>query len=326
MLNQNSNQSLDLLQILQGIESRLGSKIETTTSSVNEMRNEISGLHLKYDKIDKQVKNNREKIQDCEESVDAVSSLFDCAQNDNDTMRGEMKSLKREMESLKRENDNLREKQSASDEKILDLQCRSMRDNLIFFGIEESSNTKPPLDQAERDLEEFLDKEMNIEKKIEFHRVHRLGRRRRDQLNPRPIIAKFVNFKEREEIRYQASDKLTGTTYGIVEQYPREIEDRRKPLYEVVKKAKEEGHRARLIKDKLYINNELQNQYHGNQDRPNYNKKSNYTGNHNRSSAHTNNYNRSSYMNGARVFYRTIGNKMKTVLPKTSRRPTDTKH
>jgi hypothetical protein len=54
---------------------------------------------------------------------------------------------------------------------------------------------------------------MKIHKSITFQRVHRLGKRKRDQIKPRSIIAKF-------------------------------------------KEAKESGQRAKLVKDKIFIDNE----------------------------------------------------------------------
>ena len=48
---------------------------------------------------------------------------------------------------------------------------------------------------------------------------------------------------------------MTGTQYGVREQFPAEIENTRKLLYPVMKKAKKiEGNKVRRVRDKLYIN------------------------------------------------------------------------
>jgi hypothetical protein len=65
---------------------------------------------------------------------------------------------------------------------------------------------------------------------------------------------KFNYFKDREHIRLNAR-KLRGTRIGIAEQFPEEIEKIRQTLYPGMKKAKAEGHRVRMVRDKLYINN-----------------------------------------------------------------------
>ncbi|CAC5415215.1 unnamed protein product [Mytilus coruscus] len=48
--------------------------------------------------------------------------------------------------------------------------------------------------------------------------------------------------------------KLKGKRFGKGEQLPIEIERKRKELYPVMKKAKSEGKKVELVRDKLYIN------------------------------------------------------------------------
>jgi len=50
---------------------------------------------------------------------------------------------------------------------------------------------------------------------------------------------------------------LRNTPYGIRQQFPREIEDRRSELYPIQKEAKRQGKRVALIRDRLYIDNGL---------------------------------------------------------------------
>ena len=98
------------------------------------------------------------------------------------------------------ENDqsSLQSNQNKSDNTLVDLQCRSMRDNLIFTGISETPLQKyEDYEDVEPTLLHFLETEMGIYRIIDFHRVHRLGAYNRDtqDTNPRPIIAKFENSK-----------------------------------------------------------------------------------------------------------------------------------
>ena len=46
---------------------------------------------------------------------------------------------------------------------------------------------------------------------------------------------------------------LKGTNYGIQEQCPYEIEEKRKPLYPLLRSAKRNRQKATLVKDKLYV-------------------------------------------------------------------------
>lgn len=69
---------------------------------------------------------------------------------------------------------------------------------------------------------------MHIQRDINFDRVHRLGKYKRYQKYPRPIIAKFERFKDKEHVRTAAPKALFGKNYGVREQFPPEIEEKRK--------------------------------------------------------------------------------------------------
>ena len=72
----------------------------------------------------------------------------------------------------------------------------------------------------------------------------------------RPLIAKFLRYQEKELIRRSAV-ALKGTSFGLGEQFPKEIHKRRKTLYPVFKRAKQERKKPSIVKDKLYINGSL---------------------------------------------------------------------
>ena len=70
-------------------------------------------------------------------------------------------------------------------------------------------------------------------------------------------MAVFERFSEREMIKNVAST-LKGKNFSIREQFPAEIERRRKPLYPVTRKALEDkNNKVKMVRDKLYINNTL---------------------------------------------------------------------
>ncbi|MEW8547164.1 MAG: hypothetical protein AB2693_26940 [Candidatus Thiodiazotropha sp.] len=131
-----------------------------------------------------------------------------------------------------------------------------MRDNLVFTGIEEPEALDGEYENTEKVLCEFLETEMNINKPISFHRVHRIGNKMYNYDSPRPIVAKFEHFKEREEVRFTAPKTLKGKPYGVREQFPKVVEEKRKILYPEMKKARSDSrNKVRLVRDKLFINN-----------------------------------------------------------------------
>ncbi|XP_052225400.1 uncharacterized protein LOC127840939 [Dreissena polymorpha] len=134
------------------------------------------------------------------------------------------------------------------------MQAQSMRNNLIFSGINESSSEKP--DDTERLLCSFIVENLQIPqddaKCINLERVHRIGVRQSGNQPPRPIVAKFSLFKDRESVR-KSSWNLKGTNYYVSEQFPKDVADRRRSLMPAFRKARADGKKAWLSYDKLYI-------------------------------------------------------------------------
>ena len=95
---------------------------------------------------------------------------------------------------------------------------------------------------------------------IVFDRVHRLGGPKREpENNSRPIVAKFERYIDRELIRKAGIDlNKRRNGYSIRERFPPEIEERRKPLYPVMRRYLEnDQNKVSLVRDKLYINGQL---------------------------------------------------------------------
>ena len=135
-----------------------------------------------------------------------------------------------------------------SKDSILDLQCRSMKNNLIFTSISYSK-----FENCEQKLRNFLYEELEIEYPVGFGNVHRFGKKGRN--GARPIVARFIYRREFEDVLRNAF-KLRGKSVSFHEQFPAEIENRRKQLYPVMKQAKRDGKMATMTRDKLFIDGE----------------------------------------------------------------------
>ena len=80
---------------------------------------------------------------------------------------------------------------------ILHLECYSRRENLKFIGVPERIISPDEKEETCEDtkaaINKFLKEELEIKdphQKIEFQRVHRLGKQGRN--DPRPILARFL--------------------------------------------------------------------------------------------------------------------------------------
>ena len=129
---------------------------------------------------------------------------------------------------------------------------------------------------------EFIREELKITREIEFARVHRTSKKG-GRARPRPIVAKFERYKDREDVKHtgwkllkfvkeaRANTLTTGieegtpligghqmnpkfVNIGIGEQYPQEIYQRRKEQMPIFKNAVYNKQRVRFVLDKLYIN------------------------------------------------------------------------
>ncbi|CAC5378466.1 unnamed protein product [Mytilus coruscus] len=150
-------------------------------------------------------------------------------------MKSEITNIRSEnnevAENMQRVQNNLDELQ----EKHLDLQIRSMRENLVFTGIPMTTENEES-DTTEGILKVFMTEHMTMETEIDFHRAHRFGqlneRKNRDgtTFKTKPIVCRFESFKDREIVRKSATN-IKGTTFSVSEQFPKEINERRKKCH-----------------------------------------------------------------------------------------------
>ena len=93
---------------------------------------------------------------------------------------------------------------------------------------------------------------------IEFQLVHRIGAKKPD--SPRPIIARFLRFPDREKVFKRALELKDEIDVKLYADYPREIQERRRKLWPRLRRAREEGKRAFFDKkepDKLIIDGHM---------------------------------------------------------------------
>ena len=114
-----------------------------------------------------------------------------------------------------------------------------MCDNLIFTGISQHPT-----------LKDF----MKTQLKLPLDTINRLGQR--SNKTPRLIIAKFEHFKHKEPVKSKGKE-LKGMNYGLNDQFPREINERHKVLYPIMKQHRQNNKQANIIIDKLYIDRQL---------------------------------------------------------------------
>ena len=118
--------------------------------------------------------------------------------------------------------------------KSIDLEARSRRNNLLFWGLSENYN-----ENCFSVIREFIKHQLGLDAdNMYLARAHRLGPRRVGQRNPkRPIIVNFRDYCDTNIIMNHAN-RLRNTPFSIGYDLPKEIKEARKRLWEEVKRIK----------------------------------------------------------------------------------------
>jgi hypothetical protein len=175
------------------------------------------------------------------ERISDLGNRFDRVEQKLDR---EVRELRVENERLSIEVIDLRQQQDR-------LESQSRRSNLLFHGIEPGDKT---WEETETKVRDFMATSLNLDRdsvanKIEIERAHRLPGVR----NPRPIIVKFLRFKDKDMVIKTARSTLKGTDFYVSEDFIKPVRDTRKLLQPFLHEAKSKQQRASLRYDKLLI-------------------------------------------------------------------------
>ncbi|XP_062616527.1 uncharacterized protein LOC134278225 [Saccostrea cucullata] len=223
----------------------MSNRLEQVSTKLNKLDHIERRLNELKTDVNTELKEMKGKVNGVEECVTHISKQYDDQTREVKEMKKSVSNIRIENEMILNELEMVRNKFEDLNERHLDLQTRSMRDNLVFSGIPETEE-----ENTEEVLKEFIRAEMNITEVPQFQGTPN-GERLPDK--HKPIVAKFVLHKEREIVRKAAPSSLEGKGFGVNEQFPREINERRKVVYPHYKKAKQQGKKAVMIADKLII-------------------------------------------------------------------------
>ena len=131
-------------------------------------------------------------------------------------------------------------------DKLNDLENCSRRNNLRIDRIIEEENES--LSQSEKKLQEIIQDQLQFKQDIEIERAHPSGKTMIDGVanKRRTIIAKFLNFKDKQEVlsKYKAR-KLWTKGIFINEDFSEDTMKKCKGLFQRAKELREEGNLPR---------------------------------------------------------------------------------
>lgn len=222
------------------------SKLEDVSDiSMNDLYQLMLKMSKKMEKLDSIEQHLARVDEDIYELKKSCQYVHDCVEEleQNDKKNKDMfKQITDKVSKLEEENKKI-------SEAVVDLRARLMRNNLIFYSIDESKDNEE--DNCMEKVQDVIEK-VGVEMyRVNIEQAYRIGKRN-SKPGPRPIVARFLRYQDKEEIRKSAY-KLKGSKIGISEQFPKEIEEKRKLLYPILKECKKAGKKARLVRDQLYI-------------------------------------------------------------------------
>lgn len=314
VLNQSSSAPTYQQQSTAGVENKDAfSHIQSSLDSIHKKLGQLDTIQSSVREITERLCGVEQKIRDIEDSQNFISDKYDSLSLNTESNKNSIDDLKSEVQSLRSANSKLKQDNVQFRDDLIDLKCRSMRDNLLFMGIPEGnsdaficppkdvdpqntqdsplpmeesgvSNSQPlqqpnQLDQTDSQVfsrnnsyaedcvskvHVFCEKVLKINKAsalVHIDRAHRVGVFSRGKT--RPIVVKFADTNSKMLVKSALRNvKFQGyprSTYNVVEQYPQEVQERRRQLFPVLREARGRGDRATLVRDKLYINNVLYN-------------------------------------------------------------------
>lgn len=228
------------MNTLKACNSRMGRELQDLNKNLCEHESNLQGMSNIMDKYAEKQDTNIKETSSIKTSISKVANDLE---DHNLELKQEIKSV---LSDIRNENEELK-----SD--IIDLKCRSMKNNLIFNGLRE-----PEGENTENLLRQFIRTELNIKHRMEFGNVHRFGRGAKPgkRGRPRPIVARFIYHNDKAYVLSNAF-RLKGKGYSIKQQFPEVIEQARMSLYSVMQQKRAEGHRVHLDRDVLWVDNEI---------------------------------------------------------------------
>ena len=209
----------------------LNFNLHLVLKNISDIQRQIAQIVTKLDKLD----GIEKKFEELEKSINHLSSEYDDFKKEIKEQNGAIDNCREDLD-----HDLLKIKELEN--RVIMAESRSMRDNLIFSNIPEEGINEDP----EKQVRELISKTLLIKDDVPFERANRMGRFTQDRT--RPIVVKFSRFKDKMNVLRNAF-KLKCSKVGINEQFPAEINERRKLLLPILKQEKSKGNPARLVID-----------------------------------------------------------------------------
>ena len=243
-------------------------EMESLKDHVNQVNEKVQSLtQIKEDMhvLTTQLADMKTSIEGLKAENAQLYTRMSAAETEAKQLKKQNESLSKQVQSLKNDSQHqdlatkiLTKDSKKLEEKVLHDECQSRRDNLQFIGVPESRNENYEWTVLQICQQAGLD--LNPRAIV---RAHRLGGYIKTRT--RPIIVKFHHYKDREMVFYSRKGIKGSQGIMVTEDFPREIQERRKTLLPISDAAfhyRDPGNpqfrnKVSLVVDRLYINGDV---------------------------------------------------------------------
>lgn len=160
-------------------------------------------------------------------------------------------STKEEIDLFKRENVVLKEQLGVQNEKILALEERNRRNNVLILGVEEGEQN---VYELEKSIIGIMESKLNVKiKENDINFINRIGRKSNVT---RPVLVAFTTWRMKREI-LKVKRNLQNTNIVIKEDFSKEMREERKELGTIMMPLREKGVNVSMRGNRLLINGKL---------------------------------------------------------------------
>lgn len=233
------------------------SKLDKIESDVANISHNMKNVEVRVNLLETKLSDQCTELNGLKCSRDFDSKTCDELKKANEKLQHDLKTEISKRDELSDKFENVCKEKNSLQEDIIDLKGRSMRDNLLFYNIDEEPDRESRKNEncSEKVLNYCVDRIGIVDAfRYKIDRAHRVGDFTAGK--KRPVVAKFNYYPDKVEVKERARQKFSsGDQNGVSDQYPPEIRERRQKLIPYLVQARKEKKTAVLSYDTLYINN-----------------------------------------------------------------------
>ena len=224
---------------------KLSSGGSTDMTCLNELKEEVGGLKDFLTKIDGKLEGLAELKEDIARVARNVEKIWQKVEH----MEQRCDKMEEKVSLIEKKNEKTQEVLEMLEERSIDQEARSRRNNLMFYGVREEKDEEGREDCATR-IKKVLRESCNIDQVV-IERAHRTGRSSTG--NPRPIIVKFLDFNAK--MRVKKEKRRLPQEIRVGDDLPIAVREAQKQLYAECKAARDDkkdafiAYPARLVVD-----------------------------------------------------------------------------